>query len=176
MITGIIARTIAVAFLLFNMVIFIGAAIQSVRQVMEPPEDEAALFSVVFMLLSLVFAVWVWGMLSKVVKKDWPRKLYIHLKTEWRKYAATALILIGLALLFGSPIGFYASIGHMAGARFAGLAQQEFMGLLGMELPSILLKLVAWTFQWHFAAFMVGFCVWIYSAVAGAVKANKKSA
>ncbi len=140
---------------------------------MAPSEDENMMFSVVFMLLSLVFAVWVWGMLSKVFKKDWPRKSFIHIKTDWRKYVATVLVLIGLVLLFGSPIGFYASIGYMAGSQFAQLAQQEFAGLLGLELPELLLKSVAWTFQWNFASFMAGFCIWIYSAIAGAMTQSK---
>lgn len=176
MFAGIIVRVVASIFLVFHLVIFIAAAINSLRSIMARSEDTNMMFVVVFLLLSLVFAVWVWGMLQKVFKKDWPRKLFIRLKTDWRNYVATLLILIGLALLFGSPIGFYASIGHVAGSHFAQLARAELVGLLSVDLPGYLLKLVAWTFQWHFASLMVGFCVWVYTAILNAKKATKKEA
>lgn len=163
-----ILRIIAFIFLLFVGLMSIGAAIRSLRGLISGQADMGQLYGLLYFFLAFSIAVWVWGLIHKVIKKQWPSVFLEKARRGWKLYAAVTFVFAVLLGLSVTPLSGYSMIGYGFGFDFGQLASVEFSSLLGVEMPDILASLTALIFEWFYASFIVGFCVWIYSAIRGA--------
>ncbi|MFH1046838.1 MAG: hypothetical protein V1738_00920 [Patescibacteria group bacterium] len=167
MIASYIIRLIAVLFLVFHEIIFVGVVISSAGQLAARRTEQGFLYPVMYLVFSFILAVWLLGLIQQVVKADWAAAVRPHIEKYWREYVATVVVFATLFVLFSTPISYYASLGYAAGNSFGSMARIEFARLFNAELPSVLAKISAWTFQWFYASFMVGFVVWVRDAATG---------
>jgi hypothetical protein len=175
MIVRIIPRIIATLFLVFHGVVFIGVAIHSFGGIISQAANADKVMSIAYLLLAFLLAVWVWGILQKVFRRDWPKQIMPHIQLNRMQYLATLLIAGALYLLIDTSVGNYAGLAYRLGMEFGLIAQSELLQRFSVSFPLGLTVFIAWVFHWYFSALMVGFIEMAHKAYLRARKGSKDS-